>query len=97
MYNGGKAFEHTDYNVGLKNYANLLVSQKEKGNIIKVDNESYYISDYFPSAQKVKTHTSMNHALGGMNILLLAYQELNDPAYLATATSIQDSDRKGKE
>ena len=96
MYNGGKAFEHKDYNVGLKNYANLLVSQKEKGNIIKVDNESYYISDYFPGAQKVKTHTSMNHALGGMNILLLAYQELNDPAYLATATSIQTAIVKEK-
>ena len=70
----------------------LLVSQKEKGNIIKVDNESYYISDYFPSAQKVKTHTSMNHLLGGMNILLLAYQELNDPAYLQTAYKHSVSD-----
>ena len=31
LYNGGKAFGHSDYNVGLKNYADLLVSQKPKG------------------------------------------------------------------
>ncbi|MBE1556660.1 S-layer homology domain-containing protein [Sporosarcina limicola] len=97
MYEGGKAFGHTDYNVGLKNYADLLVSQKEKGNIISVDNSSYYISDYFPSAQKVKTHTSMNHLLGGMNILLFAYQEFKDPAYLDTAISIQTAIEKDEE
>ncbi|MFS0575625.1 S-layer homology domain-containing protein [Sporosarcina sp. 179-K 3D1 HS] len=91
LYNGGKAFGHSDYNVGLKNYADLLVSQKAKGNIISVDKDSYYISDYFPVKQKVKTHTSMNHLLGGMNILLLAYQEFGDPVYLQTATSIQSA------
>ncbi|WP_342508674.1 S-layer homology domain-containing protein [Sporosarcina sp. FSL K6-2383] len=96
MYNSGKAFNHTDYSVGLKNYADLLVSQKKKGNVIVVDNASYYISDYFPLAQKVKTHTSMNHLLGGMNILLKAYQEFNDPAYLNTAISIQTAVEKDK-
>ncbi|WP_318618238.1 S-layer homology domain-containing protein [Sporosarcina sp. YIM B06819] len=96
LYNSGKVFNHTDYNVGLKNYANLLVSQKEKGNIVQVDSESYYISDYFPLAQKVKTHTSMNHLLGGMNILLKAYQEFNDPVYLNTAISIQTAIEKDK-
>ncbi|MEK5039808.1 S-layer homology domain-containing protein [Sporosarcina sp. FSL K6-3457] len=96
LYNSGKVFNHTDYNVGLKNYANLLVSQKEKGNIIQVDSESYYISDYFPLAQEVKTHTSMNHLLGGMNILLKAYQEFNDPVYLNTAISIQTAIEKDK-
>lgn len=94
LYNGGKVFNHKDYNVGLKNYANLLVSQKVKGNTINVDNASYYISDYFPSAQRVTTHSSMNHLLGGMNILLMAYQEFNDPAYLAAATSIQSAIEK---
>ncbi len=96
LYNGGKALGHDDYTVGLKNYADLLVSQKQKGNILRVDNASYYISDYFPSAQKVKTHTSMNHLLGGMNILLLAYQELKDPVYLETAYSIQTALAKDK-
>ncbi|MER2089022.1 MAG: S-layer homology domain-containing protein [Sporosarcina sp.] len=96
MYNGGKAFNHKDYNVALKNYADLLVSQKAKGNTINVDNKSYYISDYFPSAQKVTTHSSMNHLLGGMNVLLLAYQEFKSPAYLAAATSIQSALEKEK-
>ncbi|MEK3935589.1 S-layer homology domain-containing protein [Sporosarcina sp. FSL W7-1349] len=91
LYNGGKAFGHSDYNVGLKNYADLLVSQKGKGNIISVDKDSYYISDYFPTKQKIRTHTSMNHLLGGMNILLLAYEEFGDPVYLQTATSIQSA------
>jgi hypothetical protein len=91
LYNGGKAFGHDDYTVGLKNYANLLVSQKGKGNIIKVDANSFYIQDYFPAKQNVKTHSSMNHLLGGMNILLLAYKELGDPVYLQTAESIQSA------
>lgn len=89
LYNGGKAFGHSDYNRGLLNYADLLVSQKAKGNIIKVDATSYYIQDYFPAKQNVKTHASMNHLLGGMNILLLAYKETGKPIYLETAKSIQ--------
>lgn len=88
LYNGGKAFGHDDYNLGLKNYADLLVSQKGKGNIIKVNASAFYIQDYFPSKQNVKTHTSMNHLLGGMNILLLAYKEMGDPVYLETAESL---------
>lgn len=87
LYNGGKAFGHADYNLGLKNYADLLASQKDKGNIIKVDATSYYVQDYFPTKQKVNTHTSMNHLLGGMNILLLAYEEFGDEKYLKTANA----------
>ena len=90
-YNGGKAFGHDDYTLGLKNYADLLVSQEGKGNIIRVDASSFYIQDYFPGKQNMKTHSSMNHLLGGMNILLLAYQELGDPAYLQTAEAIQSA------
>ena len=89
LYNGGKAFGHDDYNLGLTNYADLLVSQQSKGNIIKVSPSAYYIQDYFPSKQNVKTHSSMNHLLGGMNILLLAYKETGKPAYLETAESLQ--------
>ncbi|MCG7344270.1 S-layer homology domain-containing protein [Sporosarcina sp. ACRSL] len=91
LYNGGKAFGHDDYTLGLKNYADLLVSQESKGNIIRVDASSFYIQDYFPGKQNVKTHSSMNHLLGGMNILLLAYKELGDPAYLRTAEAIQSA------
>ncbi|WOV86818.1 S-layer homology domain-containing protein [Sporosarcina oncorhynchi] len=94
LYNGGKAFGHKDYNDGLLNYADLLVSQKNKKNIIKVDATAFYIQDYFPSKQNVKTHASMNHLLGGMNILLLAYKETGKPAYLETANSIQSAIEK---
>ncbi|MBD7984727.1 S-layer homology domain-containing protein [Sporosarcina sp. Sa2YVA2] len=94
LYNSGKEFGHNDYNRGLINYADLLVSQKSKGNIIKVDADSFYIQDYFPSKQNVKTHTSMNHLLGGMNILLLAYKETGKPVYLETAESLRSAIEK---
>src|SRR6185312_15050958 len=50
---------------------------------------SYYIADYFPIGQEVTTHASMNHVLGGMNILLMAYNEFNDEKYLEAARAIQ--------
>ncbi|SKA95376.1 S-layer homology domain-containing protein [Sporosarcina newyorkensis] len=89
LYNGGKAFGHKDYNEGLRNYANLLVQQQKKGNVSALTKSAYYIPDYFPAKQQVRTHTSMNHLLGGMNILLMAYQEFKDPIYLQTASAIE--------
>ncbi|MDM5332400.1 S-layer homology domain-containing protein [Ureibacillus composti] len=90
-YNVGEKLKVPDYKKPLRNYADLLVSQKKQGNIIPVDQDSYYISDYFPvvEEQNQKTHSSMNHVLGGMNLLLIAYQEFNDPIYLETAKAIQ--------
>ncbi|MEK4024850.1 S-layer homology domain-containing protein [Sporosarcina sp. FSL W7-1283] len=85
----GNAFEHPDASEGLRNYADLLVAQQEKGNISGLKPDAYYIPDYFPVRQKVVTHTSMNHQLGGMNILLLAYQEFGDTVYLETASAIE--------
>lgn len=85
----GDAFEHPDASEGLRNYADLLVAQQEKGNISGLKPGAYYIPDYFPVKQKVVTHTSMNHQLGGMNILLLAYQEFGDTVYLETASAIE--------
>ncbi|WP_153732330.1 S-layer homology domain-containing protein [Sporosarcina obsidiansis] len=88
-YNSGSEFGISESNEPLRNYADLLASQKEKGNVTQIAEDAYYIADYFPINQKVKTHTSMNHALGGMNILLMAYQEFHDPKYLETARAIQ--------
>ncbi len=96
LYRAGKDFGMSDYNQALKDYADLLVKQKSEGNIISVDSNSYYIADYFPIAQKVKTHSSMNHVLGGMNILLQAYQEFGEAKYLNTARSIQTAIEKEK-
>ncbi|PID18988.1 MULTISPECIES: S-layer homology domain-containing protein [unclassified Sporosarcina] len=93
LYNGGSAFGHKDYNEGLRNYANLLVQQHKKGNVNALSSTAYYIPDYFPAKQQVKTHTSMNHLLGGMNILLLAFQEFKDPVYLENASAIEKAIR----
>jgi len=88
-YNSGADFGIDNAKEPLRNYADLLVSQKSKGNVIPVNDESYYIADYFPIAQQVTTHASMNHVLGGMNVLLMAYNEFGDQKYLDTALAIQ--------
>lgn len=87
-YNSGEAFGLEDYKEPLRNYADLLVSRKEAGHVINVTQDAYYISDYFPVNQEVTTQTSMNHLLGGMNLLLKAYLEFEDEQYLAVASSI---------
>ncbi|MEK3935158.1 S-layer homology domain-containing protein [Sporosarcina sp. FSL W7-1349] len=96
-YNSGDEFHVGNTTEPLRNYADLLVSQKSKGNIIPVDGESYYLADYYPIAQEVTTHASMNHVLGGMNILLIAYKEFHDERYLETARAIQTAIAKEKE
>lgn len=88
-YRSGDVFGIEDYQEPLRNYADLLASQKEEGHVIVVGEDAYYISDYFPIIQDVPTHASMNHVLGGMNILLMAYNEFDDEKYLETARSIQ--------
>ncbi|WP_301108555.1 S-layer homology domain-containing protein [Sporosarcina sp.] len=90
-YNIGSEFAIPEANEPLRNYADLLVSQEDKGNIIPVKKYAYYIADYFPINQEVTTHASMNHVLGGMNILLMAYEEFKDPRYLQTARRIQQA------
>lgn len=91
LYRGGNVLGHQEYNEGLRNYADLLVSQKERGNVSALSSDAYYIPDYFPTEQNVHTHTSMNHLLGGMNILLMAYQEFGESVYLETASAIENA------
>ncbi|MDI7742300.1 S-layer homology domain-containing protein [Lysinibacillus fusiformis] len=93
-YNSGELFNFKNYNEPLRNYADLLVAQKEQGHVIEVDEDSFYISDYFPLIQEVKTHSSMNHVLGGMNLLLMAYEEFEDDKYLTTARAIMTAIEK---
>lgn len=96
-YNSGDVFHVGNSTEPLRNYADLLVSQKSKGNIIPVDDESYYLADYYPIVQDATTHASMNHVLGGMNILLIAYNEFQDERYLETARAIQTAIAKEKD
>lgn len=86
--NAGELFKIEDYKEPLRNYADLLVSRKEAGHVIEVAEDAYYISDYFPVEQNITTHASMNHILGGLNVLLLAYEHLEDDKYLQTANAI---------
>ncbi|MBD8035751.1 S-layer homology domain-containing protein [Solibacillus sp. A46] len=87
-YNSGAEFNIPNYKEPLRNYADLLASRKAAGHVININSNAYYISDYFPVNQQVTTHASMNHLLGGMNILLLAYQEFQDTKYLEAATAV---------
>lgn len=88
-YNSGAEFDIPNYKQPLKNYADLLVSRKAAGHTIEVASDAYYISDYFPINQQVTPHSSMNHLLGGMNILLMAYYEFGDTKYIETASAVQ--------
>ena len=81
----GKELGLENYRQPLKNYADLLVEQVNKGNVIRVNNNAYYLPDYYPVHQKVKTHSSMNHMLGGISILLHAYEEFGTKSYLNVA------------
>ena len=62
-------------------YADFLVNQKALGNIIPVTSSSYMISDYYKPGSG-KTHSSLNHALGGMRFLIVAYEQTRDEKYL---------------
>jgi hypothetical protein len=74
----------------LVTYADFLLSQFETGNIIGVNETGALIPDYFAVFDPVLTHTSLNHGLGGMNILLEAYSITNDTKYLLGAYTVQE-------
>lgn len=89
IYEAGKELGYDNYKSGVENYANLLIQQVEKGSIIQSQyGNGYYIQDYFSVNQEIKTHSSLNHLLGGLNILLLGYQELGHEDYLSAANKI---------
>jgi hypothetical protein len=71
------------------NYADYLLDQIKEGNVIKVA-DGLLIADYFsPYDQKQKTHASMNHVLGGANLLLDCYEQSGEKKYLEAAKKIR--------
>ncbi|RDI40166.1 hypothetical protein [Falsibacillus pallidus] len=84
-----KTFKLGDPNAPILGYANYLLSQIKKDNTIKVG-DSYLIRDYYSpySKEENHTHSSLNHELGGLNMLLHAYEASNDTKYLAGAKTI---------
>ncbi|WP_010676888.1 hypothetical protein [Bacillus timonensis] len=75
----GRLLDFPELTNALTNYADFLVNQIENGYVVQVGPNAYLISDYFTYHQKTdKTHSSLNHVLGGMNLLLETYQKTGD-------------------
>ncbi|MDN7226477.1 hypothetical protein QWY22_15320 [Planococcus liqunii] len=69
-------------------YADYLLSRIEKNEIIQAE-DGFLIVDYFDEDPETPlTHASLNHELGGLKILLTAYERTNDSKYLDAATQV---------
>lgn len=90
IYETGKALGIEDSDYALVNYADLLVEQIASGNVIGVPGGGGLIPDYFSVHEKVTTHMSLNHGLGGMNLLLETYLATGETKYLKAASWIDE-------
>ncbi|GLB60228.1 hypothetical protein [Cytobacillus sp. NCCP-133] len=86
----GEALAVSHLREPLLSYADFLLSQIETGNVIPVNEQGALIPDYFAVYDPVLTHTSLNHGLGGLNILLEAYLSTSDEKYLRGAEIVQE-------
>ncbi|MCZ2257572.1 hypothetical protein [Sporosarcina sp. G11-34] len=78
----------TDAELYVPLYADYLLSRVETGEIIEV-NDGYLIVDYFDEdAETPVTHASLNHELGGLKILLTAFQDTGDVKYMDVALKV---------
>ncbi len=69
-------------------YADYLLSRVEAGEIIEAG-DGYLIVDYFDEDPETSiTHASLNHELGGLKILLTAFQNTGDDQYMNTAKDV---------
>ncbi|UII55690.1 hypothetical protein LS684_19010 [Cytobacillus spongiae] len=84
----GDEFDIPDLQEATLKYGDYLLEQIEAGNVIKTEN-GLFIADYFsPYDQKQMTHASMNHVLGGANLLLDCYLQSTNDKYLEAARKI---------
>ncbi|WP_102273765.1 hypothetical protein [Cytobacillus massiliigabonensis] len=74
----------------LLTYADFLLEQIETDNVIRINEKGALIPDYFAVFDPILTHTSLNHGLGGMNLLLEAYLATKDEKYLEGAQVVQE-------
>ncbi|KHF39125.1 hypothetical protein [Halalkalibacter okhensis] len=87
----GKIFDIPELRTAIIDYADFLVKQIEAEQVVKVAPDAYLISDYFTYYQDTAvTHSSLNHVLGGMNLLLQTYVDTDEEKYLQAATFIQN-------
>lgn len=69
-------------------YADYLLSRVEEKDIIEAT-EGFLIVDYFDNREDTKiTHASLNHELGGLKILLSAYNSTGNDKYLTVANEV---------
>lgn len=70
-------------------YGDYLIEQIAIENVIHAG-DGLFISDYFsPYDPSQKTHASLNHILGGANLLLECYEQTKDEKYLQAAKQIR--------
>lgn len=88
----GEILDIPEIQKALTNYADLLVNQINTGQVVEVGPNASLISDYFTFNQDDVgvTHSSLNHVLGGMNLLLQTYNDTGEKKYLTAATYVQN-------
>ncbi|WP_163539680.1 hypothetical protein [Gracilibacillus sp. YIM 98692] len=72
-------------------YADYLLKQEELENVLYVpDDNGYFILDYYDYDTETQlTHTSLNHALGGMNLLFDVHLDTSEEKYYEVANQIR--------
>lgn len=74
--------------LAVKVYADYLLSRIEAGETIEAG-DSYLIADYFDEDPDTPvSHASLNHELGGLKILLSAFDETGQDKYLDAANHV---------
>lgn len=87
----GNVLDIPELKQAMTNYADFLVDQIEAEQVVKIGPNAGLISDYFTYHQDVSvTHSSLNHVLGGMNLLLETYNDTGEEKYLTAATYVQN-------
>lgn len=69
-------------------FADFLVGRSRVGAFTPVGGGAFF-ADYYDAAGTPRSHTSLNHALGEMNYLLMLYRATSNAAYLSSALSIK--------
>ena len=65
-------------------FARYLQGRSAAGAVARTGTGAFF-GDYYDNRGTLRTHTSLNHALGEMNYLLTLYLETGDPSLLDTA------------
>lgn len=79
-----KLYPDFDIQDNTQNYCDFLIKQIELNNVYKLNNGVFF-PDYFKENLKNKTHTSLNHQLGIINLMLDIHKKTGKNEYLKTA------------